>query len=67
MRPSLTIVMYTNFKDLHLKKLIFVKLHDPKLIHVWTQKRFDVMKDENDFKMFKVPRWVLMKRTNKLG
>jgi hypothetical protein len=27
----------------------------------------DVMKDEIDFKMFKVPWWVLVKKTNKLG
>jgi hypothetical protein len=27
----------------------------------------DVMKDENDLKMFKVPQRVLMKKTNKLG
>jgi hypothetical protein len=39
MRPSLMIVMYTNFRDLNVRFFVIVKLHDPKLVHVWTKKQ----------------------------
>jgi hypothetical protein len=68
MRPSLMIVMYTNFRNLNVRFFVLVRLHDPKHVHVWTKKiKNDIMKDENDFRMFKVPQWVLVKKTNKLG
>jgi len=39
MKPSLMIVMYTNFRDFNLRFFVLVRLHDPKLVHVWTKKK----------------------------
>jgi hypothetical protein len=60
---------YTPLRNLNNGNFVFVRLHDPFLVLVWSRKTHsDVVKDDQNefFKMVKVQWWVLFKKRSNL-
>jgi hypothetical protein len=60
---------YTPLKNFNNGDFVFVKLHDPFLVLVWSRKTHsDVVKDDQNefFKMVTVQWWVLLKKRSNL-